>query len=497
MADVLSQRELDDYREQADRFIAAIDEEYYLHYSGLKGTLDLEPIYDEFADLTSLERANALGAAADGDRHVRELWRFASQGYLGILTREHAERLAETEAELTATVDGEEIPYRMLRPRMANEPDREQRKRLELARNALTEEHLLPIQLDAAAVEQDAVKRLGAPNYAELHRRLGFRLDELAGRARAFLDETEVTFEQSTDRLFRSRVGIGLDEAERWDVSRIFRAPEWDAAFPGEGMVPALEATLADLGIDLRAQANVELDVEQREQKTPRAFCAPIEVPQRVVLVIQPVGGVDDWRALFHEAGHTEHYAHTSADLPMEDRRLGDFAVTEGWAMLMEHLIHDAAWLNRRLDVPRPGELVAEFAATLLYLVRRYCAKLIYEIELHEADDPVPLRTRYVELLGDALRVEPSGTDYLGDVDAGFYVTDYVRAWAFEAQLKRFFREKFGSTWFARRDAGSLLRELWSEGQRLTADELLGELTSAEIELEAVSEYVRDALTAA
>jgi hypothetical protein len=117
MADVLSQRELDDYREQADRFIAAIDEEYYLHYSGLKGTLDLEPIYDEFADLTSLERANALGAAADGDRHVRELWRFASQGYLGILTREHAERLAETEAELTATVDGEEIPYRMLRPR--------------------------------------------------------------------------------------------------------------------------------------------------------------------------------------------------------------------------------------------------------------------------------------------------------------------------------------------------------------------------------------------
>jgi hypothetical protein len=259
-------------------------------------------------------------------------------------------------------------------------------------------------------------------------------------------------------------------------------------------MLPALEATLADLGIDLYGQQNVELDVEQREKKTPRAFCAPIEVPQRVVLVIQPIGGVDDWRALFHEAGHTEHYAHTNADLAVEDRRLGDFAVTEGWAMLLEHLVQDAAWLNRRLDVPRPGEFVAEGAATLLYLVRRYCAKLIYEIELHQADDPVPLRKRYVELLADALKIEPSETDYLGDVDAGFYVTEYVRAWAFEAQLKRFFSEKFGTTWFAQRSAGSLLRELWSEGQRLTADELLKELTSAEIELEAVSESVRDGL---
>ena len=46
-------------------------------------------------------------------------------------------------------------------------------------------------------------------------------------------------------------------------------------------------------------------------------------------------------------------------------------------------------------------------------------------------------------------------------------------------------------------ELGALLRELWSEGQRPTADELLQELTSAEIELEAVAEYVRDSLAAA
>jgi hypothetical protein len=490
-------RELDDYREQADRFIAAIDEEYYLHFAGHKDSLDLVPIYERFGELTSLDQANRVGSAVDGDRRVRELWKFACSGYLGNLTRDFEERTARLEAELTATVDGEEIPYRMLRPTIANEPDREKRVRLEHARNGLTDEHLLPLQLEAAQVVTEAVHALGAPDYVELHRRFGFRLDEMGEQCRAFLDATERLWEDAGDRLFRQRVGLGLAEARRYDVARVFRAPEWDPSFPADRMLPALEATLADLGVDLHAQENVELDVEQREKKTPRAFCSPIEVPQRVVLVIQPIGGVDDWRALFHEAGHTEHFAHTRADLPVEERRLGDFAVTEGWAMLMEHLVQDAAWLNRRLDVPRPGEFVAESATGLLYLVRRYCAKVLYELELHAAEDPRPLQKRYVEILGDALKIEPSPTDYLGDVDAGFYSTEYVRAWAFEAALKRFFREKFGSTWFTRRDAGSLLRELWSEGQRPTADELLRELTSAEIELEAVTEYVRDALAAA
>ena len=59
----------------------------------------------------------------------------------------------------------------------------------------------------------------------------------------------------------------------------------------------------------------------------------------------------------------------------------------------------------------------------LLFFVRRYCAKLLYELEFHAAPDVTQLRRRYVELLGDALKIEPSPTDYLADIDAGFYVT--------------------------------------------------------------------------
>jgi hypothetical protein len=492
----LSQRQLDRLRTDADRFIAELDEEAYLHFAGLKDTYDLVPIYERHAELTQLDTALSIGASVNGGRNTRELWKFACEGYLGNFVREESERIAELEAKLSATVDGEEVPYRNIRPAIMNEDDRAARERLETARNELTEEHMNPLYLRSSQVVHRETERLGAPTYTELYRGFRYPLDDLAEQCRRFLDSTERLWEDAGDRFFRSRIGLGFGEIERWDVARVWRGMTWDKAFPGDRMVPALEATLGDLGVDLRSQRNVELDLEDRPNKTPRAFCVAIEIPDRVILVIKPQGGPDDWRALFHEAGHTEHFAHTSPSLTMEEKRLGDNAVTEGWAMLLEHLTIDPAWLEHRLDFPRPQEFAAEGATQLLWLVRRYCAKLLYEIEYHAAPDVTAMRPRYVELLSDALKVAPSDTDYLGDIDDGFYSSQYLRAWAFEAQLRAFLREKFGNAWFTRKDAGSLIRELWSEGQKPTADEILEDVTGASIDLDAVADRIREAFAA-
>ena len=494
MATPLNERELDALREDADRFIAELDEEAYLHFAGHKESYDLVPIYERHAQLTKLDTALDVGASVNGGRNVRELWRFACEGYLGNFVSEEEEKIAEAETH-SVKVGGEDIPYRDLRPRIANEDDRARREALELARNETTEEHNGLYIRKNQVVHMEA-ERLGAANYSELYRGFGYPLDELADQCRRFLDSTERLWEDAGNRFFRARIGLGLGEIERWDVARVFRGAGWDQAFPKDGMLPALEATLSGLGVDLRSQRNVELDLEDRPNKTPRAFCVPIEIPDRVVLVIKPQGGPDDWRALFHEAGHTEHFAHTSASLTVEEKRLGDNAVTEGWAMLLEHLTIEPAWLGLRLDVPRPLEFAAEGATQLLWLLRRYCAKLIYEIEFHAVADVTTMKSRYVELLGGALKVTPSDTDYLADIDDGFYASQYLRAWAFEAQLRTYLREKFGNAWFTRKDAGSLIRELWSEGQKPTADELLQEVTGSQLELEAAAERVREALAA-
>ncbi len=485
-----SNRELDAFRDEADRFIAELDEEYYLHLAGHKPTLEVEAIYERHESLTRLETAQRLEGGPT------ELWRFACDGFLGNLTRSHQETLARVETELEATVDGKTIPYRMLRGEMANEGDRDRRGRLEEQRLRLLDESLNPVYLEAARIDRDAVSQLGAPNYFALYERFGFGLESLAAQCVELLDATERLWEEQADRLFRARVGVGLTDARPYDVPRLFRAPEWDVAYPSDRMLPALEATLRDLGIDLSGQRNVHLDLENRPSKSPRAFCSPIEIPDKVMLVIQPIGGKDDWEALFHEAGHTEHFAHTSADLPMEAKRLGDNAVTEGWAALFEHLVTDAAWLNRRLDVPHVGRLANEGAVSLLYFSRRYCAKLLYEIEFFQADDPASMRGRYAELLTEALKLPANPESYLDDIDGSFYVTGYLRSWAFEAQLRDFLRSEFGNEWFASRSAGGLLRELWSLGQGPTADALLRDVTGSTLEMAAVVERIHEGLRA-
>ena len=99
-----STKELDRVRERADRFIAELDEEYYEHFAGLKDRLELAPIYERYADLTTLDTANAVGASVNGDKHRRELWRFTCENYLGALTREHSEKVATLEATLEAEI---------------------------------------------------------------------------------------------------------------------------------------------------------------------------------------------------------------------------------------------------------------------------------------------------------------------------------------------------------------------------------------------------------
>ena len=204
----LTKADLDRFRDRADRFIADLDEEFYLHYAGLKEKLELAPIYERYSELTQLEQAQALGRTANGDRGIRELWRFAAEGYLSELTREQAEKAAELEATLEADVDGETIPFRMLRPTMANEPDRDRRERIDRVRTELTEEHLNPLHAEGVHIVREGVEKLEAPNYADLYRKFGFRLDELADQCRGLLDSTEKVYEQAADKLFRSRVGV-------------------------------------------------------------------------------------------------------------------------------------------------------------------------------------------------------------------------------------------------------------------------------------------------
>ena len=485
--------DLDRYRRRAEQFLGGLDREYYLHLSGRKPELDIEPIYEQFGDLFEPGVVDSLRQARDAGqgevkRATGQLLQFAVDGHLGRATRSEEAELAGLESSLEVEVGAETHPYRRVPIILANEPDPDRRAELEGARNDVLEGSLNPIHRASLERARRGVTELGWSSYKDAYEEVrGIDLGALAADAAAFI--------AATDSLYESVMGPELSAAgvpelgalRRSDLPRFFRAPELDGPFDGERLLPSLTDTLSGLGIDLAAQTNVHVDAESRPTKSPRAFCATAHVPDEIYLVVAPAGGREDFAAMFHEGGHAEHFAHMDAALPFESRYLGDNTVTESFAFLFEHLTADPAWLAGKLGVEEPEPISGHAQAVKLLMLRRYAAKIAYEVQLHGDDgDLDTMRSRYAELLGGATRVGWDKRTWLSDVDPGFYVACYLRAWALEARWRHALQDRFGERWYESRAAGEWLRELWRDGQRLDGDELLAQTLGEELSLTAL-----------
>ena len=97
----LTSADLDRFRDRADRFIAELDEEYYLHYAGHKEKLELAPIFVHLAEEShrfSLDRL--LRGVAHQAFERGTCWSRLPQPMLG--TRQQQSALGQQTAEWVA-----------------------------------------------------------------------------------------------------------------------------------------------------------------------------------------------------------------------------------------------------------------------------------------------------------------------------------------------------------------------------------------------------------
>lgn len=475
---------VEEFERDIEAFAQEETREVYLVWAGLKEELELAPIYERHAHLFSLDAVKRTLDRAMGKR-TRYIAEFLTLGYLENKVKSLTEEI--TNAMLRAKVewDGEEIPYLNLPILIANEARMERRHQLDELRREVTAT-ANPERKERWGNLHGEAEGLGFPAYVAL-------CDELRGLNLAWLSDQMQTLLDETQESHFSHLGFFLDdmdvpeaEATTADIAHLFRAPQFDTFFPQEEMIPSLVNTLAGMGIDLYRQENLELDTEPRPLKSPRAFCAPIRLPEEVKLVIKPQGGREDYESLFHEAGHAEHFVNTRADLPTAFRRVGDNSVTEGYAFLLEYLMINRRWLSRILGVEEGGGYLRLALFNKLYFLRRYASKLLYEQELHT--DLAGAEKRYVSILGENLGVKIGPEYHLDDVDDAFYVAQYLRAWIFEVQMHRYLEERFGYLWFTSPEAGRYLVSLWQQGQEFTVDELAVDMGYDGLDIESLLE---------
>ena len=80
------------------------------------------------------------------------------------------------------------------------------------------------------------------------------------------------------------------------------------------------------------------------------------------------------------------------------------------------------------------------------------------------------------ELQTRATNFKARPEEFLFDLDDSFYSASYLRAWAFEVQLREYLKTRFGSRWWASRRSGDFLKEIWETGDRYTADEMASQI---------------------
>lgn len=467
--------DIEKIRADMEAFNEREDEEYYLNWSGQKDDMDVTSIFNEFEHLFTLEtirvlKSEAQEASGEDKRRMRQLYAASSGGYLQNAVKKLTDKKEQMEATKVVKMDGEEIPYRFSAVKLINSDDRDYRQAIYDGRNMVLDE-MNPVLKGRVEEFHNLSISLGYPSYMKLMsdiKNLDFH--SLMESLSVLTSQTSRLYEEKMEKLL-SPIGISLAEAEKHDIAYLLRAKNFDPYFKKEEAVPILKRTLLDIGIDLDTQSNIILDTEERERKSPRAFCAPIKIPERIMLVIMPQGGVQDYMALFHEAGHAEHHGLTKEETFMEYKWLGDKSVSETYAFLIEYLSNDRNWLRRHIEMEDHSSYLEFAYLTKLFFLRRYGAKLKYEMLIH-SQGLSGMDEVYSKTLEETLVFRHPPNHYLADMDDGFYAAQYLRAWIFEAQLRAVLQEKYGDEWFLDSRAGNYLKDLWSSGQKYDVVEL-------------------------
>jgi hypothetical protein len=476
-----------EYEERLARYLFERSEEGRAVRVGEKEISEQAAIVGRYRDLFTTGQLDVLRDAEEGSGgDERELlYRLRKTCEAGIVAGELAAREDELENRiLAARVDwrGEELPLRTAQARLAvlaAYRDRDELGSLANAESARFNDDRRQLLAAGESLEAelsgepDAVARNGEEKGVSL-RELERALD---GAATASADAYDVMRRRWFERL------LGPDREEvptSNHTSYLRRLSPLESTYTKERAVEVCLATLDALGLDMAALPGIRLDLDDRPQKSPRACVIASDPPSVVHLITRAQGGLHDYQAFLHEAGHALHYASVDPSLPYTFRKLSrDHALTEIYSYIVEAVSREPGWHAEHFGLS--DEQAQENAEATVFLeallFRRYTAKLQFELDFWEryADDG-GTPEGYSERLTGATGIRYPRENYLSDMDSGFYSADYLRAWIRSAQLRRFLAAEVGEDWWRRPETGERLRELWREGTRPTSEEIAARL---------------------
>jgi hypothetical protein len=463
-----------DYERDAERYCEAASLQWYRYRLGVTISPDLARLFDDYGFLFGTDLIEQLGEEPIGPNRRRALVAFAVQGRLDRATCEARLALAEQEAAASVVWEGEAVPWRAIPARLANLADPSRRHRLDEARRGVTAAQL-PLRrashLAARAVYEELGWRDPVARWDEL---LGLHLADLEAVAAAVLRQSQ---EGYFDLLLAALRLAGMESGDAWsvDLPWLARGAEHDSAFAGRELGATARRTLHWLGLRLEEQPWLALDLDRPPGTTLGSFCAALDVPHDVRVVLSREGGWGDYATLFTLLGRAEHLVNVDPAKPMPYRWLGNEVLGAGYAALLAGLIHDPVWLGEAVGLSDRADFLQRARLAWLVQLRRDAALVRYEprrLRSHP-DEWEELQALYAQELGEALGARHFEPDFLSDdSDQPLPAAQRLLGAVFGEQLRAYLVHELDEEWFRLPRAGRFLIELWREGSRYTAEEL-------------------------
>jgi hypothetical protein len=476
-----------EFEDQLRRYLYDRSEEGRAVRVGEKEVSEQAAIVARYADLFSREQLQALHEeedAADG-QHAEWLYRLRKTCESGLVAAELAERDDELENAVLAarvTFKGEELPLRSALAQLSVIPeykDRDELGELYRRRSAEFNEQRLDLLRSYEELEADLTGEADPIARSEEEKEISLR--ELESVLAAASNEIEEAFLELRETWFDRLLGAEREpQPSSAHMGYVRRLSPLDSTYTKDRATEVCLETLAALGFDLAADRNIKLDLDDRPQKSPRACVIASDPPKVVHLITRAQGGLHDYQAFMHEAGHALHYAGVDPNLPYTFRRISrDHALTEIYSYICEAITREPGWHSQYFGLSDEEARTNAQATTFLeaLLFRRYTAKLQFELGFWSRfDEAGTTSADYAERLTAATGVRYPSDGHLADMDGGFYSADYLRAWIRHAQLRAHLIDEVGEDWWRNPKTGEILRALFAEGTKPSSEEIAARL---------------------
>ncbi|MHA2204015.1 MAG: M3 family metallopeptidase [Candidatus Hodarchaeales archaeon] len=234
--------------------------------------------------------------------------------------------------------------------------------------------------------------------------------------------------------------------------------------FEKKNPISAVKSFLSNWGFE-NDLAQIKVDSENREKKSPSAFCFGVQVPNDVRVVFKHVSPFSDFTSVFHEFGHAIHATSGNSADPYWKRYVVPMSVAETFSVFLEMMLQYPPFLRQELGLSDDviQEIIDRRHFMNLFFLVFYSANSLMKLEfwkreytLDQASSRFQELTKrfFWEIPGDYWLLHHIMPDY--DLYAPAYLLASIRVKEWINQMI----DEYGDEFWKEKQAGTVFRDL-------------------------------------